>query len=484
MSPRPTFIRLSGKQAKPQFVIASSFTARSPASPASSHASRGPHSLLSILKRASCSCHSFLLSVLHLRSSTSSSTQPDQLRLIMALVLRTVLALAIAACALAAPKTSSLARKGFVINQVAINAGNLRSGTNAVYRTYRRYGVPVPDVVEKANAATNSTVAAIPEQFDAMYLTPVALGSGGRVVNLDIDTGSADFWTFSSNMTAGERGGHDFYDPANSSTSKKMDGAKWEIQYGDGTTAEGEVYTDKVSVAGVTAGAQAIGAADKVSEQFLQDPDCDGLVGLAFSSINSGTCSRPHSFTYHAGSSPLLTRSMMTVTPRKQPTFFDNIKASLPQPIFAVDLRKGAPGTYQFGAVDPSRYSGAIAYAPVDAQRTGLWHFTASGYAIGGGAANSTPVEAVADTGSSVMYLPDDIVQAYYAQVAGASNSAAMAGYVFACDAQLPDFTLQIGPHAARVPGSYINYAPNQDGSNSEFTSSPSHSLLLWSGFG
>ena len=205
----------------------------------------------------------------------------------MALLLRTLLALAIAAVALAAPKRAPK-HKGFVLSQVAVNKGSLRSGTHAAFRAYQRYGNPVPAHVAKANTANNNTVAAIPEQYDSMYLTPVALGSGGRVVNLDLDTGSADFWSFSAAMTASERGGHDYYNPADSASSKKLDGASWQISYGDGTNAKGDVYMDKVSLAGVTAENQAIGAADDASIEFLQDPNSDGLVGLAFSSLNSG----------------------------------------------------------------------------------------------------------------------------------------------------------------------------------------------------
>ena len=160
---------------------------------------------------------------------------------------------------------------------------------------------------------------------------------------------------------------------------------------------------------------------------------------------------------------------MYAVVPRKQLTFFDNVKASLPEPIFAVDLRRGAPGTYSFGAVDTGAFTGPIYYAPVDAQRTGLWHFTAAGYGVGTDAVNTTPVEAVADTGSSVMYLPNDIVRDYYSQVEGAKYSNAVAGWSFACDAKMPDFRLKIADYEATVPGSYINYAPNEDGSGSEF---------------
>ena len=58
--------------------------------------------------------------------------------------------------------------------------------------------------------------------------------------------------------------------------------------------------------------------ASTISSEFQRDQS-DGLLGLAFSSIN-------------------------TVSPDKQKTFFTNAEGSLNSPLFAVDLKKGQPG--------------------------------------------------------------------------------------------------------------------------------------------
>jgi len=72
----------------------------------------------------------------------------------------------------------------------------------------------------------------------------------------------------------------------------------------------------------------------------------------------------------------------------------------------------------------------------------------------------SSSIDAIADTGTTLLYLPAAAVKAYYAKVSGASNSAAAGGYIFPCSATLPSITLGIGSYKAVVPGSYINYAP------------------------
>lgn len=187
-------------------------------------------------------------------------------------------------------------------------------------------------------------------------------------------------------------------------------------------------------VGGVTATSQAVEAATSVSSSFLSDVDDDGLLGLAFSSIN-------------------------TVSPTSQLTFFDNVKANLASPLFAVTLKKGAAGTYDFGYIDSSKYTGSITYSSVSSSQ-GFWQITASGYAVGSGSSVSSSFTAIADTGTTLVYLPTAIVKAYYAKVSGSQNSNTFGGYVFPCTATLPNLSIVIAGVKQTIPGSYINYAP------------------------
>lgn len=176
-------------------------------------------------------------------------------------------------------------------------------------------------------------------------------------------------------------------------------------------------------------------AATSVSSQFTADTDNDGLLGLAFSSIN-------------------------TVSPVQQTTFFDTVKATLAKPLFTADLKKGTAGAYGFGFIDTTRYVGAITYVPVTIAN-GFWEFTAGGYAVGTSTTITGSIgDAIADTGTTLLYLPTAVVKAYYAKVSGATNSASQGGYIFPCSTTLPAFKVSIGGATYTVPGSYINYAP------------------------
>jgi hypothetical protein len=170
-----------------------------------------------------------------------------------------------------------------------------------------------------------------------------------------------------------------------------------------------------------------------VSAQFVSDPS-DGLVGLAFDTIN-------------------------TVSPVQQKTFFSNAMATLPAPLFTATLKKGAVGSYDFGYIDTTKYTGAITYVPVKTTN-GFWEFTGNGYAVGSNSFVSTSIDGIADTGTTLLYLPSAAVKAYYARVSGAAYSSAQGGYIFPCSSTLPSLTLGIGSYRAVVPGSYLNYAP------------------------
>ena len=239
-------------------------------------------------------------------------------------------------------------------------------------------------------------------------------------------------WVFSTELPASEQSGHSVYNPA---TSGKLDsGETWSISYGDGSSASGNVYFDKVVVGGTTVTSQAVEAAKTVSAEFQSDVDSDGLLGLAFDSIN-------------------------TASPNQVATFFQNAIPTLAAPLFTANLKKGKPGNYNFGYIDSSEYTGSITYTTVKTAN-GFWEFTGSGYAIGSGSFVSSSIDAIADTGTTLLYLPAAAVKAYYAKVSGATNSASQGGYIFPCSATLPSITLGIGSYRAVVPGSYINYAP------------------------
>lgn len=164
------------------------------------------------------------------------------------------------------------------------------------------------------------------------YVVPVKVGTPGVTVMLDFDTGSSDLWIWSSELIHASRysKSHTLYNPHKSNTARK-DSGSWKISYGDGSSASGDVYTDVVTVAGVTVPNQAVECARHLSPTFLSDGGNDGLLGLAWPSIN-------------------------TVQPRPVKTIVENMieQNLIDKPLFTVKLTKEKPGFYSFGAsADP-----------------------------------------------------------------------------------------------------------------------------------
>jgi hypothetical protein len=299
-----------------------------------------------------------------------------------------------------------------------------------VYAKYAKAGASAPSPVRKAAASATvaATVAASPEDSDVSYLCPVTVG--GKTLNLNFDTGSADLWVYSNLQPSSQRSGHAYY---NSNNANLMPGYSWDITYGDGSGASGKVFADKVVVGSATATSQAVEAATSVSSSMISDIQSDGILGLAFSDVN-------------------------TVMPYQQNNFFDTVKSQLSKAVFTADLKKGAPGSYDFGYIDPAKYTGGITYVNLSTSG-GFWQFSAGGYAVGSGAKVSKTYSCVADTGTSLLLLPSDVVSAYYKQAKGAVYSDYQGGWVFSCNTKLPNLTLMIGGKPFTVPGSYMNYA-------------------------
>lgn len=112
-------------------------------------------------------------------------------------------------------------------------------------------------VLMKRDSSGNSgDVPATDIQHDSEYLCPVSIGTPAQTLMLDFDTGSADLWVWSTELptstTSGHTQGHVIFDPKKSSTYKKSSGETWQIQYGDQSTASGDVGTDTVKVSSTT----------------------------------------------------------------------------------------------------------------------------------------------------------------------------------------------------------------------------------------
>lgn len=93
----------------------------------------------------------------------------------------------------------------------------------------------------------------------------------------------------------------------------------------------------------------------------------------------------------------MMLSSSITVKPQSQKTFIDTVKDDLDSPLFAVTLKHNAPGAYDFGHIDHSKYTGELKYINVD-NSEGFWMVSADGFAVGNGQTQSTSFRGIAGT--------------------------------------------------------------------------------------
>jgi hypothetical protein len=379
----------------------------------------------------------------------------------MAPISTLLLATALACVAFAAPTQHK--KRSFKIERVR-QANYVPNGPVALRKAYIKFGLDdisfLPDAniaasinAESAAAGTgteNGKVPASPTQNDAEFLSPVTVG--GQTLVMDFDTGSSDMWVFNTQLPSQSQQGHTIFDPTKSSTFQTLNGATFNITYGDSSFSEGTVGLDTVDIGGATVTQQAIGLPTVVAASFVSDTSSNGLVGLAFSALN-------------------------TIQPQQQKTFFANVVSDLAEPVFTANLKHGVAGAYEFGKVDSTQFSGSLTQIPVDSSR-GFWEFASTQIAVGSGQAQTVPGgsgTAIADTGTSLLIVDDGVVQAYYSQVTGAQNSAQAGGVVFPCNSTLPSLSVAIGDsYMAVIDGSLMNFSnagtDSQTGEQCEYT--------------
>lgn len=308
------------------------------------------------------------------------------------------------------------------------------------------------------------------------------------------------------------------YNPASSTSALAAPSSTWNITYADQSGAAGFVGVDTLMLGGVPIVNQAIERATYVSRDFFTSQTASGLLGLAFSSIN-------------------------TVKPNPVITPVENMirQKLIPNPIFTVTLKEsksnatGQGGHFTFGYLDPSSYKGQITYAPVNTSQ-GFWQVNSPYFKIGRNGnpiprnaqavqtttntlANSNAVQAntanvipglstqsqglsvldagkiatqvlgtgqniasqavkagglqqlsmpdhpvIIDTGTTLMLIDDMTLLTIYNQIPGAAFNQSVGGYTLPCTTTSPDTFYMIGDQFFGIPGRSLPFAPLDNG--------------------
>jgi hypothetical protein len=205
---------------------------------------------------------------------------------------------------------------------------------------------------------------------------------------------------------------------------------------------------------------QTIELADRMTDSLVHQAGTHGLLGLAFSSLN-------------------------TVTPTPATTPLENMIAQkdIPadQSLFTVylgsfkdvnDPDKGQ-SFYTFGGIDQTVVQATgqeITYVPVDNSR-GFWEFVSPSVIINGNNIGIGQNTAIADTGTTLMLVSDEVCQLIYNKIPGSVYSQGDQGWLIPADItldKLPVVAFGFGDKQITIEKEHLLFATG-DGFNLHF---------------
>jgi cathepsin D len=168
---------------------------------------------------------------------------------------------------------------------------------------------------------------------------------------IDLDTGSSLLWLQSAlNPSDSTPNGQSVYRPSESTTSKDLH-TTTSVTYGDGTSLMASLFTDTITIGGLVAHQQLLGAASTASirSTFLGGKS-NGLLGLSLTAANKNLVQNLKA------QGVIKYASIAVVGPRNDPKLareIDRKRTLLPR------------GQLVVGAVDRRFYTGEIAWCPI-----------------------------------------------------------------------------------------------------------------------
>ncbi|KIW20528.1 hypothetical protein PV08_01103 [Exophiala spinifera] len=309
----------------------------------------------------------------------------------------------VALAALTAPLASSLA--------IAARSSNPRVVGLSIHRRH----VSDPVAHDRARLRRRSgTVLQDLDNEESLYYANLTLGTPQQSLRLHIDTGSSDLWVNTANSSfcssARDQCEGGTYDPSSSSTYKFVNNF-FNISYVDGSGASGDYVTDTLNFGGVALTDFQFGIGEvSTSEQ--------GVLGIGYPA-NEVIVNRAGLDPY-----PNLPEALVN----------GGLIASNAYSLWLNDL-DSSQGEILFGGVNTDKYEGELATVPILKSYGGYYELliALSGLSNAGtdlSSSSSLPAAVLLDSGSTLTYLPNDIVTSIYDEVGAVYSQSLGAAYV------------------------------------------------------
>ena len=280
------------------------------------------------------------------------------------------------------------------------------------------------DLVRKSNTANkrdSGTTGEYAYRSDGAYLCEI-LASGQEFL-LQFDSGSSDLWVLGPELEDQVTSQHTFYKPG--SSASYVEGSTFVSDYGGNYGVSGTVYVDTVTFGDIAVANQAIGVANQFTgtSDVLQAASFDGIIGLDLGST-----------TFSSGGA----------------TFLENVYEYLDYPVFTTKLTREneETGFYTFGYINGTVVGEQeIHYTEVAYTEEGYWAFPSTTFSVGDQQISIPDNIAIADTGTTLILVNDNILNAIYGSIGGNCNVEYQGKQwcIYPSDAEVPQLTFSVG---------------------------------------
>lgn len=263
----------------------------------------------------------------------------------------------------------------------------------------------------KNHAAANEARAAIRKRqtiglqdygTDSSYYGQVSVGTPKQNFNVVLDTGSSDFWLATTDCTSSECASATLFNPA-SSSSYHSGSTPFQIQYGTGAVA-GTLVADDVSLAGYVVNDLTWANVDQVASGTLT-PGSSGIMGMGFEELAE---SKTTPFWQVLVQQNLLKTNVFSFQLSRAPTT-------------ATSATFSPGGVFTLGQLDGNQYSGDISFVNV-VGNDGFWSIPLDAITVNGNTATlSSGNTAAIDTGTTLISMPDSVLEQVFSQIPGAA---------------------------------------------------------------
>ncbi|KAI2472075.1 acid protease [Annulohypoxylon bovei var. microspora] len=259
----------------------------------------------------------------------------------------------------------------------------------------------------------DGTVRAELDNEETLYFVNGTLGTPAQSIRMHLDTGSSDLWvnTASSSLCSQSTKPCAFAGTytANSSSTYNYVGSWFNISYVDGSGATGDYVTDTLAIGGTTVDDFQFGVGYTSSSE-------QGILGIGYA-VNEVQVGRAGKASYE--NLPMKMKSAGQIQRNAYSLWLNDLDANT--------------GSILFGGVDTAQYTGSLQTLPIQANSGVYSEFliTLTSLSVGNSTiADNQALAVLLDSGSSLTYLPDEMVEDIYEAVDAQYDSSAGAAYV------------------------------------------------------